>query len=342
VAIDEGVRHSDFIKRPNEELYRLNFPKVWEDTANQYNKLTIYKVPQPPPKELKRPSPAPEVLAANVPPVTMFQGGKGVGRGQFDFPRGMTVDRFGNFFVADTNNGRIQKFSSRGAFVTSIGTNGRGPGQLGEPNAVAIDALGNMYVTEAANHRISKLGPAGNFIAEWKGPALGFYGPRKIALGPDSSLYVVDQGRTRIVRVGYDGRIVTTWGTKGSGEGQFDDPTSVAVDPARDRVYVADPRNSRIEVFDNAGKFLNQWTVSEWKQPNGFEDLAVDAQSGRVYATSAYTDAVLVFDSDGKRIGGLKPKAPNKLEGATAVALLNGKIFVLSASDSRVVEVSLQ
>jgi DNA-binding beta-propeller fold protein YncE len=342
VAIDDSVRRSDFIKQTNEKLYALNFPKVWEDTKNQYGSLVIYKVPASPPKELKRAGPSPEVLAANAPPVTMFQGGKGAGRGQFDFPRGMTVDRFGNFFVADTNNGRIEKFSSTGAFVTSIGTNGRGPGQLGEPNAVAIDELGNMYVTEAANHRVQKLGPVGNFIAEWKGPPPGFYGPRKIALGPDSSLYVVDQGRSRIVRFDYDGRVLTTWGMKGNGEGQFDDPGSVAVDPTRNKVYVADPRNSRIQVFDNGGMFLSQWTVSEWKQPNGFEDLAVDAQSGRVYATSAHTDAVLVFDSDGKKIGGLTPKPPDKLEGATAVVLLNGKIFVLSVSNSRVVEVYLQ
>jgi hypothetical protein len=34
VAIDEGVRRGEFIKRPNEEVYSLNFEKVWEDKAN--------------------------------------------------------------------------------------------------------------------------------------------------------------------------------------------------------------------------------------------------------------------------------------------------------------------
>lgn len=342
VAIDDAVRRSDFMKQTNERLYALNCPKVWEDTKNQYGSLAIYKVPASPPRELKRPEPPPQVLAANLPPVTMFQGGKGAGRGQFDFPRGMTADRLGNIFVADSNNGRIQKFSSTGAFLTSIGTIGKGPGQLGEPNAVAVDELGRLYVTEAANHRVQKLAPNGGFLAEWKGPAPGFYGPRKIALGPDNSVYVVDQGRTRIVRFNYDGEVLATWGSKGNGTGQFDDPTSVAIDPARNRVYVADPRNSRIQIFDNGGKFLSQWTVSEWKQPNGFEDLAVDAQSGRVYATSAHTDAVLVFHSDGKRIGHLTPKPPDKLEGATAVVLVNGRIFVLCASTTRVVEVYLE
>jgi sugar lactone lactonase YvrE len=342
VAIDDAVRHTDFIKRTNEKLYALNCPKVWEDTKGEYGSMVIYKVPQPPPKELKRPELPPEVQAASLTPVTMFQGGKGAGRGQFDFPRGMTADRFGNILVADTNNGRIERFSPIGIFISTMGANGKGPGQLGEPNAIAIDGSGNIYVTEAGNHRVQKLGPGGNFIAEWKGPGAGFYGPRKIALGPDSSLYVVDQGRTRIVRFGYDGQVLATWGTKGTGEGQFDDPTSVAIDPARNRVYVADPRNRRIQLFDTGGKFVSQWPVSEWHLANGFEDLAVDPATGRLYASSAHTEAVLVFSPDGSRLPAVQPKAPDKLEGATAVLLLDGKLLVLCAGSSRVVRLDLQ
>ena len=45
---------------------------------------------------------------------------------------------------------------------------------------------------------------------------------------------------------------------KGSGDGQFNDPTSVAVDPATNKIYVADPINKRIQVFDSNGKFLDQ------------------------------------------------------------------------------------
>jgi DNA-binding beta-propeller fold protein YncE len=253
----------------------------------------------------------------------------------------MATDRLGNIFVADTNNGRIEKFSPTGTFITSIGTNGKGHGQFGEPNAVAIDARGNIYVTEAANHRVQKLGLGGNFIAEWKGPGPGFYGPRKIALGPDNSLYVVDQGRARIVRLSNNGEVLSTWGAKGSGEGQFDDPTSVAIDPARNRAYVADPRNQRIQVFDLGGKFLSQWRVNEWQLPTGFEDITVDPGTGRLYASSAHTEAIFVFDPDGNRIAALKPRAPEKLDAATAVVLLNGKLYVLCAGSSRVVQIDL-
>src|SRR5205807_3523600 len=110
------------------------------------------------------------------------------------------------------------------------------------------------------------------------------------------SFYVVDQGRTRIVRFDKDFRVLAVWGEKGKGNGQFDDPTSVTVDPVSNRVFVADPRNQRIQVFDATGKFLNSWLVPEWGKPYGFEDLVVDPRGQHLYASSSYKDAVVTFD----------------------------------------------
>jgi len=339
VAIDDSIRRNhEFIKRPNEELYKLNFPKVWEDTANQYAGLVIYKVPFPPPKEFKRPDPSHlQAMLMQIPPVTMFQGGKGVGRGQFDFPRGIAADHSGNILVGDTNNGRIQKFSPAGVFLSMLGSPGYNPGEFKEPNGVAVDTNGNVYVADVGNHRVQKLAPDGRFIAQWSGPALGFYGPRDIWITSDDVVYVVDQGRSRIVKLDANGAVLATWGTQGVGDGQFDEPTAVAVDDKRNRVYVADPRNRRIQIFDTTGKFVAKWPIDEW-QPAGwsFQDLAVDPEAERLYLTSPATDEVLVYDLEGNRIQALKLEPPNTLEGASAVALSHGKLYVLCAFSDRV------
>jgi sugar lactone lactonase YvrE len=261
-----------------------------------------------------------------------FQGGKGIGRGQFNSPTGIAVDGSGNVLVADTGNGRIEKFSPTGAFLSIIGTKGGGQGQFAQPNGIAIDRVGNIYVADAGNHRVLKLKSDGTFIAEWKGPELGFYGPRRIAIGADNSIYVVDQGNDRIVKFNPDGTVVTSWGSKGNGDGQFNDPTSVAVEAATNKVYVADPRNKRIQVFDDNGKFLTKWSVPEWGQPVGFEDLTIDSQTGRLYASSTHLDAVLVFDLNGTRMGNATPKLPDKLEGPSALALANRKLYVLNGN----------
>ncbi|MFZ0916195.1 MAG: hypothetical protein WAN04_04810, partial [Candidatus Udaeobacter sp.] len=248
VAYDNAVRQAQFVRRPNQELYATYFPKVYE--ADKYNGLVIYKVPDKAPPKL---SALPEAVS------NMLEGGKGTGKGEFDSPIGIAVDPNGNFFVSDSNNGRIEKFSPTGAFLDIMGTKGSGLGQLGAPNGIAVDHAGNIYVADASNHRVQKLSADGKLIAEWKGPSPGFYGPRRIAIGADDSVYVVDQGHTRVVKFNPDGQVLTVWGTKGRGDGQFDDPASVAVDPTANKVYVADPRNKRIQVFDSDGKFLTKW-----------------------------------------------------------------------------------
>ena len=333
VAYDNAVRHGDFIKRPNEQIYARYFPKVFEDKDGKYNSLTIYKVPDKAPAELKS---APMVAG------TMFEGGQGTAGGQFDSPHGIAADNAGNIFISDTNNGRIEKFSPTGTFITSIGSKGTGYGQLGDPNGITIDHAGNIYVAEASNHRIQKLTADGGHVAEWRGPDPGFYGPRKIAIAPDQSLYVVDQGRTRIVKFDQNFKLLAVWGQKGNGDGQFDDPTSVAVDSTTNKVYVADPRNERIQVFDLNGKFLAKWAVPEWNRPYGFEDLVVDSKTGRLYTSSANMDEVLVFDLNGKRVGTLKPQSPDKLEAASGLLLTDKKLYVLCAGENRVVAIDLK
>ena len=249
-----------------------------------------------------------------------FRAGKGSGRGQFDSPTGIAVDGSGNVLVADTGNGRIEKFSPTGTFLSVIASKGSGHGQLAEPNGIAVDRSGNIYVAEvASNHRVQKLAPDGTFIAEWKGPDAGFYGPRRIAIGPDDSVYVVDQGRTRIVKFSPDGHVLSNWGSKGSGDGQFNDPTSVAVDSTSGKVYVADPTNKRIQVFDQNGKFLTKWIMPEWGQPAGFENLVIDSKMGRVYASSVNIDAVLIFDLNGTRIGSVDSKAAGSTRRAVSL-----------------------
>jgi DNA-binding beta-propeller fold protein YncE len=273
----------------------------------------------------------------------MFEGGSGTEKGQFDSPSGIAVDGNGNVLVADTGNGRIEKFSPTGEFLSTIGSKGSGRGQLGEPNGIAIDRAGNIYVAEvASNPRVQKLAPDGTFIAEWKGADAGFYGPRRIAIGPDDSIYVVDQGNTRIVKFSSDGQVLAVWGSPGNADGQFNDPTSVAVDATTNKIYVADPRNKRIQVFDDNGKFLTKWSVPEWGQAVGFEDLAIDSQTGRLYASSAHISTVFIFDLNGTRIGSLMPKPPDKLEGPSALALFDRKLYVLNMAGNRVSVIDLQ
>jgi len=335
VVFDNAVRRNDFVKSPNEQVFSRYFQKVFEDKQHKYNSLVIYKVPDTAPTQFKS---LPQIG------ISMFEGGKGAENGQFNYPRGLTITTSGNVLIADTNNDRIQKFSFSGVFVSVIGRRGEGQGEFREPCGIAADLTGNIYVADTANQRVQKLKADGTFLAEWKGPDPGFYGPRDIAIGSDNFVYVVDEGNARIVKFDTDGNVLAVWGTRGQGEGEFDDPTSVAVDANNNRVYVADPLNGRIVVFDTNGHFIANWPVREWRRiPNAWymQDLVIDSKVGRMYATSTQTDEVLVFNLDGTKVASLRPRPPDKLEGASALAIAGRKLYVLCTFGNRVSQIDL-
>ena len=117
----------------------------------------------------------------------------------------------------------------------------------------------------------------------------------------------------------------------------------MVADAKRDRVYVADPHNKRIEVFDTKGALIAKWPVPEWQREGwSFQDLAIDPDAERIYLTSPATDEVLVYDLEGKKIAALKPPPPNNLEGVSALALGKGKLYVVSAFADRIQAIDLR
>jgi tripartite motif-containing protein 71 len=79
----------------------------------------------------------------------------------------VATDSRGNVYVSDTINNNIQKFDSRGHFITKWGTEGTGDGQLKRPAGIAIDANDDIYVSNAGNNRIEKFDNSGKFLLKW-------------------------------------------------------------------------------------------------------------------------------------------------------------------------------
>ena len=86
-------------------------------------------------------------------------------------------------------------------------------------------------------------------------------GPSGIAFDLDGSIYVSDTLNHRVQRFTRDGVFLSTWGSFGDGDGQFNMPWGVAVDPIGD-VYVVDWRNDRVQKFDSDGRFIHRFGSS--------------------------------------------------------------------------------
>ncbi len=185
-----------------------------------------------------------------------------LGDGQFNEPRGVAVNRQGEIYVADTWNGRIQKFDSEGRFLAKWGRFGNSPGQLGDPEVL--------------------------------------FGPRGLALDSEGNLLVADTGNKRVLSFAGGGTFLRQIGGGGITPGLFDEPVSLVVAPAEGAVYVTDAWNQRIQKFDDGLQFQSEWKVPGWKDQGILSKPYIVLDSaGQVYVTDPENSRILVYAVDG-------------------------------------------
>jgi DNA-binding beta-propeller fold protein YncE len=149
------------------------------------------------------------------------------------------------------------------------------------------------------------------FVLEITGGPEPLSWPSGMAIDAQGNLYVVDTMNHRIQIFDSSGNFLTTWGSKGSGDGQFNfiwgDPNhdlplgGLAFDQ-QGNLYVADGGNKRIQKFDSQGNFLAKWGSQgtgdgQFGRP---EDLVVDAQGNLVVIDDRSNNRIQRFDSQGE------------------------------------------
>jgi tetratricopeptide (TPR) repeat protein len=128
---------------------------------------------------------------------------------------------------------------------------------------------------------------------------------------------------------------IILWGSNGSGDGQFDKPNDVAVDPSGKYVYVVEYSNNRVQKFDSEGKFITKWK-GNFSLPRG---IAADPRGGYIYVADTQHNVIQKFDSNGRFIMNLG--SGGDLDGQFSypkgLAIdLNGNLYVADDNNHRI------
>jgi DNA-binding beta-propeller fold protein YncE len=129
-----------------------------------------------------------------------------------------------------------------------------------------------------------------------------FNRPTYLDFFPDGGFVVADgYNGTRVVKFDKNAKYVTAWGEKGTNQtdtrpGYFNNVHGIAVDPMTRRVFVNDRGNHRAQVFDENGKFLNQWRFGD--NPSDIHMFHITGDRF-LWAADRGTSKILKYDLDG-------------------------------------------
>lgn len=174
----------------------------------------------------------------------------------------------------------------------------------GNPHVVRInpyDPQRHVWFIDRESHQIFEFTRDGKTLVKTlgeKGVAAAdethFGRPAEIAWLPDGTAFVADgyQNR-RVVKLDKNGKFLMAWGSEGKGPGQFGGVVHCVAVDARRRVYVADGGNRRIQIFDENGRYLDQWAV-----PAPMHIMVTQDQS--VWVLDLNVQRILKYNTDGK------------------------------------------
>ncbi len=262
-------------------------------------------------------------------------GSAGSGNGQFYDVSNIAADSGGNVYVADTQNHRIQKFSSDGTFITKWGSYGTGNGQFNYPLAVAVDSIGNVYVADAWNQRIQKFLSDGTFITSWKFPddqQLSYY-ISGIAVDSNGNVYVLDGNNAGIQKYSSNGTFIINWKSLDYNLWYWMAPRGVAIDP-NGNVYVSDC-NGNLLKFTSNGTLIKSWGWGEFNGPWG---VAIDS-NGNEYISDLRNHRIQKFTENGTFITkwGYQGSRNGQFYGPEGIAVDSlGNVYVADTGNNRI------
>jgi tetratricopeptide (TPR) repeat protein len=163
------------------------------------------------------------------------------------------------------------------------------------PVDIEVDNDKNIYITSFYNGALVKLDSNGKGVYSMKTSInCKLYGIDY----RDDRLALSDFKGDRIYIVNKKGETLNGFGGSGNGEGQFHGPEGLCFD-INGHIYVVDSGNSRVQKFDENGKFILQFGKKGEYEGELSKPTDIAAYGNRVYVTDTGNKRIACFDDSG-------------------------------------------
>lgn len=270
----------------------------------------------------------------------------------FSAPKDVALGAGGDIYALDHGNKRVLRYGTDGGYKATIGDGLFTSTDNGEPSAWGIGVApdGTVYVADTWNHRIVQFDDTGKQVdnGAWgsfgnpedkTGSLTQFFGPRDVAVGPDGKVYVTDTGNSRVLIFDAKGNPERAITDAGSDLGAFNEPTSLAFDPATGELYVLDLWNKRIVRFKPDLTPDSAWDIDGWdSQEAAHKAYLAVGPNGVVVFSDPSAQRVSIYDRNGKPLGNLSlPMDEQGLDQPIGVAVdASGRIIVAASNSGQV------
>lgn len=187
-------------------------------------------------------------------------GKEGRSWGQFKEPSAVIMDSNEHIFVAELDNPRVQKFTSRGKYLLKFGQKAFWGKQLHDPYGLALSPDDRLYITDWEKGRIYVYQKDGRHVTTIgkDNPFLKF--PAGLVFDKKGQLLVADRGKHCVWVMSQEGKPIGRIGTAGTGEGELQLPHGIAV-LQDNTIAVSESGNHRVSIFAPwpNGKFIRSF-----------------------------------------------------------------------------------
>ena len=168
-------------------------------------------------------------------------------------PRGIAVARDGKVWVTDTGNHKLAVYDPELGGKQVVGKRGSGNGEFENPVGIAAGPSGEVFVADTGNHRIQVFDASGTFVRAI--PVSGWQGSVEPHLEIDSAgkIFLTDPGTNAVIALEPGGAERGRWSVDDEGA-RFDRPTGLAIDRKAGILYVINSGNSRVMKLTIASK----------------------------------------------------------------------------------------